>query len=71
VTLLSDLVRADQGAHTGPDPVDRIAEHGAGRSADSRPPEQPVANPAGAASSASVRISHDLVSIAALGEVPP
>jgi hypothetical protein len=44
----------DQGADAGPAPVDRIAEHRAGRSAESRAPDQRVENPARAASSASV-----------------
>ena len=38
----------DHGAGADPDPIDRIAEHGAGRGAERRPPDQRVENPAGA-----------------------
>ena len=48
----------DQGAGAGADPVDRIAEHGAGRTPRSLP-DQRVEDPARAASSASIRIPHD------------
>ena len=49
---------ADQSAETGPDPVDRVAEHGAGCGAEGRAPDDRVKQPAGAASSASVRFRH-------------
>jgi hypothetical protein len=49
----------DNGADASPDSVDRIAEHGAGRSTEGHPPDQRVENPARAASSASIRIPHD------------
>jgi hypothetical protein len=50
----------DQGAEAGADSVDRIAEHGAGRSTEDHPPDQRVENPARAASPASIRIPHEL-----------
>jgi hypothetical protein len=50
--------RTDQGARAGPDPVDRIAEHGTRSGAQRRSPDQRVETPAGTASSASVRMPH-------------
>ena len=49
---------ADQSAETGPDPVDRVAEHRAGCGAEGRAPDHRVEQLAGAASSASVRFRH-------------
>ena len=48
----------DQGADRGPDALDRVAEHGAGRSAEGRTPSQGIYDPAGGASSPPVRIPH-------------
>ena len=48
----------DHGAAADPDPIDRVADHGAGRGAEHRPPDQRVENAAGAAPFASVRIPH-------------
>jgi hypothetical protein len=54
-----DQRRTDHGTGAGPDALNCIAEHGAGRCAKGRTPEQRVDSPAGGPSSGSARIPHD------------